>query len=72
MKTFNLIIYHCLTCGSVKHCEPDRDVPECCGHSMVKAAARTVPVEETASMNETTGLLRGSHAHANCGFMKPR
>lgn len=72
MKTRNLIIYHCLTCGSVIHREPDRESPECCGHSMVKAATRTVPIEEVAAMSEKAGRVSGRHAHANCGFMKPR
>ena len=42
MKTHNVIIYHCLTCGSVVHAEPEAETPQCCGHSMVNAAAQTV------------------------------
>jgi hypothetical protein len=42
MKTRNLAIYHCLSCGAVMHCEPEEDVPVCCQKSMVKAGAETV------------------------------
>jgi hypothetical protein len=42
MKTRNLIIYHCLSCGAVMHCEPDQEMPQCCGRPMVKAAAETI------------------------------
>jgi len=42
MTTHNLIIYHCLACGAVMHCEPERDIPQCCGRPMIKAAAETV------------------------------
>ncbi|MGQ0635984.1 MAG: hypothetical protein ACT4QC_15340 [Planctomycetaceae bacterium] len=42
MKTHNLIIYHCLSCGAVIHCDPEQDAPQCCGRPMIKAAAETV------------------------------
>ena len=42
MKTHNLIIYHCLGCGAVLHCEPELEIPQCCGRQMIKAAAETV------------------------------
>ena len=52
MTTRNAVIYHCLSCGSVVHAEPEVEVPQCCGHAMVKAAAETIregeAVEEPA------------------------
>jgi hypothetical protein len=42
MKTHNAVIYHCLCCGGVLHCESDGEAPECCGRQMVRAAAETV------------------------------
>ena len=42
MKAHNAIIYHCLTCGSVVHADPEAESPHCCGHEMVKAAAETI------------------------------
>lgn len=45
MKTHNLVIYHCLNCGAIMHCEPDEEVPQCCQKSMIKAAAETVAEE---------------------------
>ncbi len=42
MTTRNAVIYHCLSCGSVVHAEPEAERPQCCGHAMVKAAAETV------------------------------
>lgn len=55
MKTHNLNIYHCLSCGGVVHAEPDVEPPQCCGHQMVKAAAETV---SDAGVAEQPG---GSH-----------
>jgi hypothetical protein len=72
MKTYNLVIYHCLTCGSVAHCEPDHDAPECCGHSMTKAAARTVHVDEVVPATKSGSSPPVPHSYANCGFLKPR
>ena len=45
MKTHNLLIFHCLACGAIIHCELDQDVPVCCGEPMIKAAAETVANE---------------------------
>ncbi|MGE5191482.1 MAG: hypothetical protein ACM3U2_03200 [Deltaproteobacteria bacterium] len=42
MTTRNVVIYHCLSCGSVVHAEPEAEPPQCCGHEMVKAAAETI------------------------------
>ena len=42
MKTHNVVIYHCLCCGTVMHREPDQEAPQCCGRQMVKAAAETI------------------------------
>jgi hypothetical protein len=46
MKTHNLVIYHCLHCGAVMHCEPEQGPPACCGKPMIKAAAETVVESE--------------------------
>lgn len=42
MKTYNLVIYHCLNCGAVIDCAFDRAVPHCCGRPMVRTGAKTV------------------------------
>ena len=54
MKTHNAIIYHCLSCGSVVHAEPDAPQPRCCGHDMVKAAAETVREENGDDQSGST------------------
>jgi hypothetical protein len=42
MQIHNRLIYHCLSCGSIKRAEPAETEPTCCGATMVKAAAETV------------------------------
>lgn len=42
MKTHNAMIYHCLRCGNVAHCEPELEVPWCCGGEMTNAAGETI------------------------------
>jgi DNA-directed RNA polymerase subunit RPC12/RpoP len=42
MKTCNIIIYHCVTCGRIVHADLDDMPPMCCGHAMVKASEDTV------------------------------
>jgi hypothetical protein len=71
MKTHNLVIYHCLACGAVMHCEPDQDVPECCGRSMIKAAAETVGNDEAPSAGES-GAPSDARSRADAAPQKPR
>jgi hypothetical protein len=47
MKTHNELIYHCEHCGRVVHQEPEVPPPDCCGHSMTQAAAKTVFEDES-------------------------
>lgn len=49
MKTRNLDIYHCLSCGTIRHCEPETESPQCCGKPMIRAAAETVVSDECAA-----------------------
>ena len=42
MKTHNRLIYHCQSCGRVRHEEPGAPSPSCCGKPMAQAAAETV------------------------------
>ncbi len=42
MKTRNVSIYHCISCGRVVHAELAAKPPQCCGHTMAKAAAETI------------------------------
>ena len=42
MKTHNAVIYHCLQCGSVEHCEPECATPRCCDRDMENAATETI------------------------------
>ena len=41
MKTHNVTIYHCITCGRVLHVELGAKPPRCCGHTMTKAFSET-------------------------------
>lgn len=66
MKTHNAIIYHCLSCGSVLHAEPNVEPPQCCGHAMVKAAAETIC---EADVPEQPG---GSHCETKPPIPKAR
>jgi hypothetical protein len=42
VKTRNVSIYHCISCGRVVHAELKANPPLCCGHIMAKAAAETI------------------------------
>ena len=42
METHNDIIYHCVACGRVVHAEVGTEPPQCCGHTMAKAAVDTI------------------------------
>jgi len=66
MKTHNAIIYHCLSCGSVVHSDPEAEPPRCCGQAMVKSAAETVNAPETADE------LGGSHGDIETPVGKAR
>lgn len=47
MRTSNVGLYHCLSCGSVVEQELRRLPPFCCGIEMTKAAERTIPLAES-------------------------
>jgi hypothetical protein len=53
MKTHNLMIFHCLSCGAILHREPEQEVPLCCGKPMIKAAGETVANGERESLINT-------------------
>jgi len=42
MKTHNVCIYHCVSCGRVSHVDLELEAPHCCGHEMAKAAEETI------------------------------
>jgi hypothetical protein len=52
MKTHNANIYHCVTCGRVEHTELTAKPPDCCGHTMAKAAAETIREGDVAEEKE--------------------
>lgn len=49
MLTHNRVIYHCLRCGAILHCERDQEIPCCCGRPMFNAAAQTVMDDQESS-----------------------
>jgi len=65
MTIRNAIIYHCLSCGSVVHAEPETQPPRCCGHEMVNAAAETIreegEVDKSAATHCKTEPPAGKH-----------
>jgi hypothetical protein len=54
MTAHNAIIYHCLTCGSVVHAEPEAEPPHCCGCEMEKAATAAVRQEDVSRMSDAS------------------
>jgi len=42
MKTHNVRIFHCVSCGRVSHVDLDLEAPHCCGQEMAKAAEETI------------------------------
>jgi hypothetical protein len=59
MTTHNLIIYHCLRCGAVMHCETGEDAPECCGKPMTKAAAETIVNDRSKTLPRASDPTSG-------------
>jgi hypothetical protein len=70
MKTHDAIIYHCLTCGGVVHAEPEAESPQCCGHTMVKAAGETI--HEADDIEAATGAHCETEPPLIKGRKKPR
>jgi hypothetical protein len=48
VKTHNVIIYHCLSCGRVLQVEIEADPPQCCGQAMSKAFTDTIHKSDAA------------------------
>jgi hypothetical protein len=70
MKTHNAVIYHCLACGSVVHAELEAESPQCCGQTMVKAAAETI--REGDDVEAASGTDCETKPAAIKGPKKPR
>ena len=72
MKTHNLVIYHCLSCGAVMHSEPEDVVPECCGRAMVKSAAETIRVDDGRTVEEEVRTSADGHLRIDRYHHRPR
>jgi hypothetical protein len=53
MKTHNVMIYHCISCGRVEHSQLEAEPPQCCGHMMAKTCGDTI--HEGDLVGETPG-----------------
>lgn len=62
MKTQNVSIYHCISCGRIEHVESEAEPPQCCGQMMAKACAETVRAgDDAADHCETAStVIKGS------------
>jgi hypothetical protein len=72
MKTHNVIIYHCLSCGHLVYREPELELPWCCGKKMIQSAAETVFGDEEEAAAEPAGAPCGTAAPALKIWPRPR
>jgi hypothetical protein len=70
MKTHNVSIFHCASCGRVVHAELDAEPPQCCGQAMAVAC------EDSVREGDATEVTAKRHSQAEPpkphGEAKPR
>lgn len=54
-------VYHCQKCGRVTNCEPNAQVPQCCGEPMAQAVSNMSYEQDHSEVSSRNEEAESSH-----------